>query len=131
MKKTIILITIIALIIVLGVLVGKKISQNEQFEPVNSNKIEQNTNKMMENILSKDSEIKEIINEIKELEKQATYLENIGDDSYKLIDEEIKKKSDLLNSKQVYIEYLNKMEEFNDELAISSKMINDYVEEKV
>ena len=87
--------------------------------------------KKMENILSKDSEIKEIINEIKELEKQATYLENIGDDSYKLIDEEIKKKSDLLNSKQVYIEYLNKMEEFNDELAISSKMINDYVEEKV
>ena len=87
--------------------------------------------KKMENILSKDEEIKKLIDEIKELEKQATYLEYIGDDKYKEIDEEIKKKADILNNKQVYQEYLNKMEEFNNELAISSKMIEQYVEEKV
>lgn len=85
----------------------------------------------MRDILSKDKEINKIIDEIKELEKQATYLENIGDDKYREIDEEIKKKADILNSKQVYQEYLNKMEAFNDELAISSKMIEKYVEEKV
>ncbi len=85
----------------------------------------------MKDILNKDSEIKELIDEIKELEKQATYLEFIGDDKYKELDEEVKKKADILNSKHVYQEYLNKMEEFNDELAISSKMIENYVHEKV
>ena len=85
----------------------------------------------IENILSKDKEIKELIDEIKELEKQATYLEYIGDLKYIEIDNEIKRKADILNNKQVYQEYLNKMEEFNDELAISSKMIEKYVEEKV
>ena len=87
--------------------------------------------KKMENILSKDKEIKTLLDEIKELEKQATYLEYIGDDKYKELDEEIKKKADILNNKQVYIEYLNKMEEFNNELSTSSKMIEKYVEEKV
>lgn len=87
--------------------------------------------KQMENILNKDNEIKELLEEIKELEKEATYLEYIGDDKYKEIDEEIKKKADILNNKHVYQEYLNKMEEFNDELAISSHMIEKYVEEKV
>ena len=85
----------------------------------------------MKDILSKDKEIKVLIDEIKELEKQATYLENIGDNKYKDIDEEIKRKADILNNKHVYQEYLNKMEEFNNELAISSKMIEKYVEEKV
>ena len=85
----------------------------------------------MKDILSKDKEIKLLIDEIKELEKQATYLEYIGDQRYKDIDEEIKRKADILNNKQVYQEYLNKMEEFNNELAISSKMIEKYVEEKV
>ena len=85
----------------------------------------------MKDILSKDNEIKLLIDEIKELEKQATYLEYIGDDKYKEIDEEIKKKADILNNKQVYQEYLNKMEEFNNELAISSHMIEKYIAEKV
>lgn len=87
--------------------------------------------KRMSNILSKDTEIKELINEIKELEKKATYLESIGDNKYKEIDEEIKRKADILNNKQIYQEYLEKMDEFNNELAISSKMIEKYVEEKV
>ena len=87
--------------------------------------------KRMECILNKDSEIKELLDEIKELEKEATYLEYIGDDKYKEIDEEIKRKADILNNKQVYREYLDKMDAFNDELAVSSKMIEKYVEEKV
>ena len=87
--------------------------------------------KRMSNILSKDTEIKELINEIKELEKKATYLESIGDNKYKELDEEIKRKADILNNKQIYQEYLEKMDEFNNELAISSKMIEKYVEEKV
>ena len=42
--------------------------------------------KKMETILEQDGEIKQIIEEIKELEKQATYLEYIGDEKYKEID---------------------------------------------
>ena len=87
--------------------------------------------KKMEEILDKDSEIKKIIEEIKDLEREATYLENNGDESYKEIDQLIRKKAEELNNKQVYQEYLNKVEEFNDELATSSKMIEDYTKEKV
>ena len=87
--------------------------------------------KKMEEILSKDKTIKKSIEEIKKLEQEATHLEHIGDPKYKEIDELIKKKADKLNSNPVYQEYLNKMDDFNDELSISSKMINDYIKEKV
>jgi len=87
--------------------------------------------KKMEDILSKDKNIKGIIEEIKVLEQEATHLEHVGDPRYKEVDELIKKKADILNSNPIYQEYLNKMDEFNDELAISSKMINDYIKEKV
>jgi len=87
--------------------------------------------KQMSEILSKDSDIKKLLDEIKELEKEATYLENIGDDRYMEVDEEIKKKADVLNNNYVYQEYLNSMNDFNDELSISSKMIESYIEEKV
>lgn len=105
-------------------------SLEELFNSIENSKLYKEYKKM-ENILNKDKEIKELINEIKELEKQATYLEYIGDEKYIELDNEIKKKADILNNKQVYQEYLNKMDEFNDELAISSKMIEKYVEEKV
>ena len=87
--------------------------------------------KKMSDILSKDMEIKNMLDEIKELEKEATYLENIGDERYKDIDEEIKRKADILNNNYVYQEYLNSMNEFNDEISMSSKMIENYVSEKV
>ena len=87
--------------------------------------------KKMSDILGKDSEIKNMLDEIKELEKEATYLENIGDDRYKEVDEEIKRKADILNNNYVYQEYLNSMNEFNDEISMSSKMIESYIEEKV
>ena len=87
--------------------------------------------KKMSDILSKDSDIKKQLDEIKELEKEATYLESIGDNKYLEVDEEIKRRADILNNNYIYQEYLNKMDEFNDELSISSKMIEKYVEEKV
>lgn len=87
--------------------------------------------KKMSDILSKDSNIKNMLDEIKSLEQEATYLESIGDIKYKEIDEEIKRKADVLNNNSVYQEYLNCMDEFNDELSMSSKMIEQYVEEKV
>lgn len=87
--------------------------------------------KKMSDILSKDSNIKNMLDEIKSLEQEATYLESIGDMKYREIDEEIKRKADVLNNNSVYQEYLNCMDEFNDELSMSSKMIEQYVEEKV
>lgn len=85
----------------------------------------------MSEILSKDNNIKKLLDEIKELEKEATYLENIGDDRYKTVDEEIKRKATILNNNYVYQEYLNSMNDFNDEISMSSKMIESYVSEKV
>ena len=87
--------------------------------------------KKMSDILSKDTKIRDMLDEIKCLEQEATYLESIGDEKYKEIDEIIKQKADILNNNIVYQEYLNCMDEFNDELSMSSKMIEDYVEEKV
>lgn len=105
-------------------------SIEELFNSIENSKLYQEYKKM-ENILNKDKEIKRLIEEIKGLEKEATYLESIGDEEYKNVDKKICEKADILNNKQVYIEYLNKMEEFNNEIAISSKMIEDYVKEIV
>lgn len=105
-------------------------SIEELFNSIENSNLYKEYKKMSE-ILSKDKEIREIINEIKRLEKQATYLENIGDNNYKKIDELIKEKEKILNSKYVYQEYLSKMDDFNNELAMSSRMIEKYVEEKV
>ena len=112
---------------------GKLIMNNNLealFNSIESSHVYQEYLKIKD-ILNKDEAIKKTIDEIKELEKQATYLEYLGDDKYKEIDEEIKKKADTLNDNPVYKEYLNRMDELNDELAISSKMIEKYVEEKV
>lgn len=105
-------------------------SLEELFNTIENSKLYQEYKKM-ENILNKDKEIKKLIDEIKELEKEATYLEYIGDEKYKEIDEEIKMKADILNNNHVYMEYLNKMEEFNNELSVSSKMIEKYISDKV
>lgn len=117
----------------LGVWTVKSVMNNsleELFNSIENSSLYKEYLKMRD-ILDKDSEIKELLDEIKELEKEATYLEFIGDEKYKELDEEIKQKADILNNKQVYQEYLNRMDEFNDELATSSKMIEKYVEEKV
>lgn len=80
--------------------------------------------------LSKDSTINELINEIKKLQQESTKLEYNGDEKYKEIDKIIEKKVAELNSKPAYLEYLNKINEFNDILSMSSKAIEDYVNEK-
>lgn len=87
--------------------------------------------KKMSDILSKDSNIKDMLDEIKLLEQKATYLESIGDIKYKEIDNIIKQKADILNNNYVYQEYLNSMNEFNEELSMSSKMIETYIESKI
>lgn len=105
-------------------------SIEELFNSIENSTLYKRYMKMSE-ILSKDSGIKETLDEIKELEKEATYLESIGDSRYMEIDEEIKRKADVLNNNYVYQEYLNSMNEFNDEISMSSKMIEQYVEEKI
>ena len=105
-------------------------SIEELFNSIENSSLYKRYKKMSE-ILSKDSDIKKILDEIKSLEQEATYLESIGDDKYKEIDEEIKRKADILNNNYVYQEYLNSMDEFNDEISMSSKIIEKYVEEKV
>lgn len=105
-------------------------SIEELFNSIENSSLYKRYMKMSE-ILSKDSSIKDMLEEIKTLEQEATYLESIGDDRYKEIDEEIKVKADILNNNYVYQEYLNSMNEFNDEISMSSKMIEKYVEEKV
>ena len=81
--------------------------------------------------LSKNEEVMCLIDEIKELQQQSTILEYNNDDSYKEIDKIIEEKVNLLNKMPVYQDYLNKISEFNDILAASSKQIEDYVCEKI
>ena len=80
--------------------------------------------------LEKDESINILIEEIKKLQQQSTMLEYNNDHSYKEIDKIIEKKVLELNNKPAYKEYLNKMNEFNDILAMSSKNIEDYINEK-
>lgn len=105
-------------------------SIEELFNSIENSSLYKKYMKMSE-ILSKDSSIRDMLDEIKSLEQEATYLESIGDEKYKDIDEEIKRKADILNSNHVYQEYLDSMNEFNDEISMSSRMIEKYVEEKV
>ncbi len=87
--------------------------------------------KKITNILEQDSEINNLINEIKDLEKEATLLEYKKDPKYKEIDNLIKEKINILNNNQLYIDYLNKMEELNDILSESSNIISKYLEENI
>lgn len=81
--------------------------------------------------LEKDESINKLIEEIKKLQQESTRLEYLNDEKYKEIDKEIDIKVKELNQKPAYIEYLNKMNEFNDILAMSAKNIEDYITEKI
>lgn len=87
--------------------------------------------KKISTILEEDDSIQKLINEIKDLEKEATLLEYKGDIKYKEIDKIIEKKMLELKNNQIYIEYMNKMEEFNNVLKESANIIESYIEEKV
>lgn len=81
--------------------------------------------------LKKDKKIDKLIEEIKELQKESTILEYNNDDSYKEIDKIIASKVEELNNIPAYQEYLHKMNELNDILAMSSNMLEEYIDEKV
>lgn len=87
--------------------------------------------KKITTILEQDSEVNNLINEIKDLEKKATLLEYKKDPKYKDIDKIIKDKINTLNNNQLYIDYLNKMDELNNILKESSNIIEKYLEENI
>ena len=84
--------------------------------------------------LDKDEEIKELIAEIKKLEQKATLLEYNNDPKYLEIDEITSQKVAKLNENKinkVYQEYLQTMKKLNEVLATSSKMIEEYINDKI
>lgn len=83
------------------------------------------------NLLKNNEEINNLIENIKELQKKSTKLEHNNNLEYKELDKEIEKKITQLHSYPIYIEYLNKMNELNDILAMSSNMIEKYIEEVI
>lgn len=82
-------------------------------------------------VLEKDEEINQLIKEIKKLQQKSVQLEYHNDMHYKEIDKEIEKMVALLNSKPIYQEYLRRMNELNDVLAMSSSNIEQYVNSKI
>lgn len=105
-------------------------SLEKLYKSIEENKLYKDYKKIS-TILEEDDSIQKLINEIKDLEKEATLLEYKGDIKYKEIDKIIEKKMLELKNNQIYIEYMNKMEEFNNVLKESSNIIESYIEEKV
>ncbi len=103
---------------------------NKLFDTIENSKEYKDYLKIGES-LSKDVRITKLIDEIKELQQESTKLEYEGNDKYIEVDKKIDKKVKELTKIPAYKEYLNKMNEFNDILAMSSKMIEDYVDEKI
>ena len=82
-------------------------------------------------ILENDDDVKKLVEEIKQLQQKSVNLEYNKDLKYKEIDEEIKKKVDVLNSKPIYKEYLRRMNVFNNILSESSNNIEKYIDSKI
>lgn len=82
-------------------------------------------------VLEKDEEINNLIKEIKTLQQKSVRLEEQGNQEYKEIDKEIDKLVKQLNSKPIYQEYLKRMNELNDILAMSSNQIENYINSKI
>jgi len=82
-------------------------------------------------VLDQDEEINKLVKEIKELQQQSVKLEEEGNIEYKEIDKIIDEKVKLLNSKPIYQEYLRRMNEFNDIIAMSSNQIEKYINSKI
>ena len=105
-------------------------SVNELFESINNSKEYQDYLKIKE-VLEKDENIISLIEEIKVLQQESVNLEFNNDERYKEVDKVIEEKAKILNSNPTYQEYLNKIEEFNDVLTTSSKMLENYVKDKI
>lgn len=105
-------------------------SVNSLFEAINNSKEYQDYLKIKE-VLEKDESIISLIDEIKVLQQESVNLEFNGDPKYMEIDKVIEEKAKILNNNPTYQEYLNKIEEFNDVLTTSSKMLENYVKDKI
>ncbi len=103
---------------------------DELFESI-TNSVEYQKYRDITKLLEDDEEIKELIEEIKRLQKESVNLEYQHDMKYKEIDEVIEKKVKELNGIPKYQEYLNRMEELNEILRMSSHMLEDYVNDKI
>lgn len=103
---------------------------NELFESINNSKEYQEYLKIKE-VIEKDNNILSLINEIKALQQESVNLEFNNDPKYKEIDEFIETKVKVLNDNPIYQEYLLKIEEFNSILTTSSKLLENYVKEKI
>ena len=97
-------------------------SVNELFESINNSKEYQDYLKIKE-VLEKDESIISLIEEIKKLQQESVNLEFNGDEKYKEIDKVIEEKAKILNSNPTYLEYLNRMDEFNDEYIIDKNVL--------
>lgn len=82
-------------------------------------------------LLDNDDSVKDLVEEIKSLQQESVKLEYNNDLSYKEIDKIIEEKVNILNSKPIYKEYLNRMNSFNDILSESSNSIEKYINSKV
>lgn len=109
-------------------MIEKKI--DELFEAIN-NSDEYKAYQNIGNVLEKDEEINNLVAEIKQLQQKSVRLEEEGNDEYKEVDKIIEEKVTILNSKPVYQEYLKRMNELNDILAMSSNQIEKYVNSKI
>ena len=72
-----------------------------------------------------------MIKEIKSLQQESVQLEYQNDMRYKEIDKVIEEKVNILNNKPIYQEYLRRVNEFNDILAMSSSNIEEYINSKI
>lgn len=109
-------------------MINKKI--DELFETINASP-EYKAYQNIGDVLAKDEEINNLISEIKKLQQKSVRLEEAGNDEYKEVDKVIEEKVALLNSKPIYQEYLRRMNEFNDILAMSSNQIEQFVNSKI
>ena len=103
---------------------------DELFDTINNSK-EYQDYLSIGKVLENDGEVNSLINEIKDLQKKSVRLEEMGNPEYKEIDKVIKEKVDLLNNKPIYKEYLRRMNEFKDIIAMSSNQIEQYINSKV
>ena len=109
-------------------MIEKKI--DELFETIN-NSAEYQSYLNIGKVLEQDEEINNLIKQIKELQQKSVRLEEAGKPEYKEIDKIIEEKVKLLNSKPIYQEYLRRMNEFNDIIAMSSNQIEKYINSKI
>lgn len=103
---------------------------DELFQAINESK-EYKAYQNIGEVLEQDKEINDLIKEIKTLQQKSVRLEEQENEEYKEIDKEIDELVKKLNSKPIYQEYMKRMNELNDVLAMSSNQIEKFINNKV